>query len=114
MKKSSLTAAASIVGLALVLLPADLEAAELQILGGGGAMTAPLRELGLCSPEPEPDRSADTRHARYATDHSPEQGPSLPTLNVLMLCGQPVHDRAAIDVSAFEPTDIRTATGAPR
>jgi hypothetical protein len=35
MKKSSLTAAASIVGLALVLLPADLEAAELQILGGG-------------------------------------------------------------------------------
>jgi hypothetical protein len=64
------------------------------------------------SPEPEPDRSAEARHARYATDHSPEQGPSLPALNVLMLCRQPVDDLAAIDVSAFEPTDIRTAIGA--
>ena len=46
MKMSSLTPAASMLGLALVLLPiADVEAAELQILAGG-AMTGPLRELG--------------------------------------------------------------------
>jgi molybdate transport system substrate-binding protein len=43
---SFLTPAASILGLALVLLPiADVQAAELQILAGG-AMTGPLRELG--------------------------------------------------------------------
>jgi molybdate transport system substrate-binding protein len=45
MKKSSLTAAASILGLALVLSPiANVQAAALQILAGG-AMTGPLREL---------------------------------------------------------------------
>ena len=45
MKMSSLTAAASILGLALVLSPiANVQAAELQILAGG-AMTGPLREL---------------------------------------------------------------------
>jgi molybdate transport system substrate-binding protein len=45
MKTSSLTAAASILGLALVLSPiANGQAAELQILAGG-AMTGPLREL---------------------------------------------------------------------
>ena len=43
---SFLTPAASMLGLALVLLPiADVQAAELQILAGG-AMTGPLRELG--------------------------------------------------------------------
>jgi molybdate transport system substrate-binding protein len=43
---SSLTPAASVLGLALVLSPiADVQAAELQILAGG-AMTGPLRELG--------------------------------------------------------------------
>src|SRR5215813_2849630 len=43
---SSLTPAASMLGLALVLLSmADVQAAELQILAGG-AMTGPLRELG--------------------------------------------------------------------
>ncbi len=42
---SSLTPAASVLGLALVLSPiADVQAAELQILAGG-AMTGPLREL---------------------------------------------------------------------
>ena len=46
MTKSSLTAAASMLGLALVLSPiANVQAAELQILAGG-AMTGPLRELG--------------------------------------------------------------------
>ena len=46
MKKSSLTAAASILGLALGLpLIANVQAAELQVLAGG-AMTGPLRELG--------------------------------------------------------------------
>ena len=46
MKTSSLAAAASMLGLALVLLPiANVQAAELQILAGGG-MTDPLRELG--------------------------------------------------------------------
>jgi hypothetical protein len=45
MKKSSLTAAASILGLALVLSPiATVQAAELQILAGG-AMAGPLTEL---------------------------------------------------------------------
>ena len=45
MKKSSLTAAASMLGLALVLsLIANVQAAELQILAGG-AMAGPLREL---------------------------------------------------------------------
>jgi molybdate transport system substrate-binding protein len=45
MKKSSLIAAASILGLALVLSPiANVQAAELQILAGG-AMTGPLGEL---------------------------------------------------------------------
>jgi molybdate transport system substrate-binding protein len=45
MKKSSLIAAASILGLALVLSPiANVQAAELQILAGG-AMTGPLREI---------------------------------------------------------------------
>jgi molybdate transport system substrate-binding protein len=45
MKKSSLTAAASILGLALVLSPiAHVQAAELQILAGG-AMAGPLTEL---------------------------------------------------------------------
>lgn len=45
MKKSSLTVAASMLGLALVLSPiANVQAAELQILAGG-AMTGPLREL---------------------------------------------------------------------
>jgi len=45
MKKSSLTAAASMLGLALVSSPiASVQAAELQILAGG-AMTAPLKEL---------------------------------------------------------------------
>jgi molybdate transport system substrate-binding protein len=45
MKTSSLTAAASILGLALVLSPiAHVQAAELQILAGG-AMAGPLREL---------------------------------------------------------------------
>jgi molybdate transport system substrate-binding protein len=43
---SSLTPAASVLGLALVLSPiADVQAAELQILAGG-AMTRPLRDLG--------------------------------------------------------------------
>jgi len=46
MMMSSLTPAASVLGLALVLLSmADVQAAELQILAGG-AMTGPLRELG--------------------------------------------------------------------
>ena len=46
MKMSSLTPAASMLGLALVLVPiANVQAAELQILAGG-AMTGPLRELG--------------------------------------------------------------------
>ena len=46
MKMSSLTPAASMLGLALVLAPiANVQAAELQILAGG-AMTGPLRELG--------------------------------------------------------------------
>jgi molybdate transport system substrate-binding protein len=46
MKKYSLTVAASVLGLALVLSPtASVQAAELQVLAGG-AMTAPLRELG--------------------------------------------------------------------
>jgi len=46
MKKPSLTAATSIVGLALVLSPiANLQAAELKILAGG-AMTSSLKELG--------------------------------------------------------------------
>jgi molybdate transport system substrate-binding protein len=46
MKKPSLTAAASILGLALVLSPiANLQAAEIKILAGG-AMTGPLKELG--------------------------------------------------------------------
>ena len=46
MNMSSLTPAASILALALVLAPiADVQAAELQILAGG-AMTGPLRELG--------------------------------------------------------------------
>lgn len=45
MKNSSLTAAASMLGLALVLSPiATVQAAELQILAGGG-IAAPLREL---------------------------------------------------------------------
>ena len=45
MKKSSLTVAAFILGLAFVLsLIAHMQAAELQILAGG-AMTGPLREL---------------------------------------------------------------------
>jgi molybdate transport system substrate-binding protein len=45
MKTSSLIAAASILGLALVLSPsANVQAAELQILAGG-AMAGPLREL---------------------------------------------------------------------
>jgi molybdate transport system substrate-binding protein len=45
MKNSSLTAAASLLGLALVLSPnANVQAAELQILAGG-AMAGPLREL---------------------------------------------------------------------
>ena len=44
-KRSSLAAAASLLGLALVLSPvANVQAAELQILAGG-AMTGPLREL---------------------------------------------------------------------
>ena len=44
-EKSSLIAAASMLGLALVLSPiANVQAAELQILAGG-AMTGPLREL---------------------------------------------------------------------
>jgi len=43
---SSLTPAASVLGLALVLSPiADVQAAELQILAGG-AITGPLRDLG--------------------------------------------------------------------
>jgi molybdate transport system substrate-binding protein len=46
MKKHSLTVAAVVLGLALVLSPtANVQAAELQVLAGG-AMTAPLRELG--------------------------------------------------------------------
>ena len=46
MRKPSLTAAASILGLALVLSPiANLQAAEIKILAGG-AMTGPLKELG--------------------------------------------------------------------
>jgi len=46
MKHSSRTAAASLLGLALVLPPiATVQAAELQILAGG-AMTGPLRDLG--------------------------------------------------------------------
>src|SRR3954471_15291369 len=45
MKNSSLTAAASMLGLALVLSPiANVQAAELQILAGG-ATTGPLRDL---------------------------------------------------------------------
>ena len=45
MKNSSLTAAASLLGLALVLSPsATVQAAELQILAGG-AMAGPLRDL---------------------------------------------------------------------
>lgn len=45
MRKSLLTVAASMLGLALVLSPiANVQAAELQILAGG-AMTGPLREL---------------------------------------------------------------------
>ena len=45
MKNSSLTAAASLLGLALVLSPiTNVQAAELQILAGG-AMVGPLREL---------------------------------------------------------------------
>jgi molybdate transport system substrate-binding protein len=45
MRKSSLTVAASMLGLAVVLSPvANVQAAELQILAGG-AMTGPLREL---------------------------------------------------------------------
>ena len=45
MKKYSLTLAASVLGLALVLSPtANVQAAELQVLAGG-AMTAPLKEL---------------------------------------------------------------------
>jgi molybdate transport system substrate-binding protein len=44
-KKYSLTVAASVLGLALVLSPtANVQAAELQVLAGG-AMTAPLKEL---------------------------------------------------------------------
>jgi len=44
-KKYSLTLAASVLGLALVLSPtANVQAAELQVLAGG-AMTAPLKEL---------------------------------------------------------------------
>src|SRR5262245_15102927 len=46
MKKSSLTAAASMLGLALCLPAiASVQAAELQVLAGG-AMTSPLKELG--------------------------------------------------------------------
>jgi molybdate transport system substrate-binding protein len=46
MKKLSLTAAASMLGLALVMPPiTDLQAAELKILAGG-SMTGSLNELG--------------------------------------------------------------------
>jgi molybdate transport system substrate-binding protein len=46
MKRYSLTMAASVLGLALVLSPsANVQAAEIQVLAGG-AMTAAIKELG--------------------------------------------------------------------
>ena len=52
MKMLSLTAAASMLGLALVMSPmTDLQAAELKILAGG-SMTGSLNELGPNSSAP--------------------------------------------------------------
>jgi len=63
MKKSSLTAAASILGLALVLSPiVNVQAAELQILAGG-AMAGPLRELAA----PFESASGHTLVLRFGT-----------------------------------------------
>jgi molybdate transport system substrate-binding protein len=46
MKNASLTATAAMLGMSLTISPiANLQAAELQVLAGGG-MTAPLKELG--------------------------------------------------------------------
>src|ERR1700731_2174569 len=101
MKKHLLSAATSILGLALIQSPvADLQAAELNVLAGG-AMTGPMQELGTqfgCA-------SGHTRAFRFGT---------TPELKRLALSGGPfdlgagpvdvMKDTAARAISAAEPT----------
>src|SRR3954454_669746 len=97
MKKTSLAAVASMLGLALLLSP-DLHAAELNVLAGG-AMTGPMRELGG-----QFERASGHKLAfRFGT---------TPELIKLATSGGPF-DLGVVPVEVFKDTDARAkfATG---
>jgi molybdate transport system substrate-binding protein len=91
MKKPSLAAIASILGLAL-LLPPNLHAAELNVLAGG-AMTGPMRELGT-----QFERASGHKLAfRFGT---------TPELIKLATSGGPF-DLGVVPVEVFKDADAR-------
>jgi molybdate transport system substrate-binding protein len=91
MKKTSLTAIASILGFALLLSP-NLHAAELNVLAGG-AMTGPMRELGA-----QFERASGHKLAfRFGT---------TPELIKLATSGGPF-DLGVIPVEVFKDADAR-------
>src|SRR3954454_15235209 len=91
MKKTSLAAVASMLGLALLLSP-NLHAAELNVLAGG-AMTGPMRELGA-----QFERVSGHKLAfRFGT---------TPELIKLATSGGPF-DLGVVPVEVFKDTDAR-------